>query len=144
VTVDYKALVRRLYEEVENEQKLDLVPEIIHPEFRDVHNSGSPVPVVGVEGVKALAARLHATRELRVEIMDLIQEGDMVAAHLKFHTLQKTEFMGKPPTGQRFESQGVEIFRGKEGKLAERWVYIDQLSMMRTLGIIPPLGPAGK
>ncbi len=136
MATDYKTLVRRLYEEVENDQKLEVVQELIHPDFRDVHNSGPPVPVVGVEGVKALATRLHETRELRVEILDLIQEGDMVAAHLRFHTVHKTDFMGVPPTGQQFESQGVEIFRGKDGKLAERWVYIDQLSTMRTLGVL--------
>jgi predicted ester cyclase len=137
---DYKDLVRRLYEEVENGQKLDVVEELIHPDFRDVHNSVSPFPVVGVEGIKKLAVGLHEVMDLRVEILDLIGEGDMVAAHLKFHSVHKTEFMGKAPTGQRFESQGVEVFKGKDGKLAERWVYIDQLPVMRALGVVPAPG----
>lgn len=135
---DYKTLVRRLYEEVENGQKLEVVEELIHPDFRDVHNSVSPFPVVGVEGIKKLAGALHEVMELQVEILDLIQEGDMVAAHLKFHSIHKTDFMGKPPTGRPLESQGVEVFRGREGKLAERWVYIDQLPIMRELGVLPP------
>jgi predicted ester cyclase len=105
-----------------------------------VHNSVSPFPVAGVEGVKKLAVGLHAAMDLRVEILDLIQEGDMVAAHLKFHSAHQSDFMGKPPTGQRFESQGVEVFRGKDGKLAERWVYIDQLPIMRALGVVPGPG----
>src|SRR5579883_445998 len=137
---DYKTLVRRLYEEVENGQKLEIVEELIHPDFRDVHNSVSPFPVVGVEGIKKLASALHEVMDLRVEILDLIQEGDMVAAHLKFHSVHKTEFMGKAPTGQHLESQGVEVFRGRDGKLAERWVYIDYLPIMRTLGVIPVPG----
>lgn len=135
---DYKTLVRRLYEEVENGQKLEVVEELIHPDFRDVHNSVSPFPVVGVEGIKKLAGALHEVMELQVEILDLIQEGDMVAAHLKFHSIHKTDFMGKPPTGRPLESQGVEVFRGRDGKLAERWVYIDQLPIMRELGVLPP------
>jgi predicted ester cyclase len=137
---DYKDMVRRLYEEVENGQNLDVVEELIHPDFRDVHNSVSPFPVSGVEGVKKLAVGLHAAMDLRVEILDLIQEGDMVVAHLKFHSAHQSDFMGKPPTGQRFESQGVEVFRGKDGKLAERWVYIDQLPIMRALGVVPGPG----
>ena len=39
--------------------------------------------------------------------------------------------------GKSFTSQGVEIFRVANGKLVERWVFIDQLPVMRELGIIP-------
>ena len=42
-----------------------------------------------------------------------------------------------PAAGKSFTSQGVEIFRVANGKLVERWVFIDQLPVMRELGIIP-------
>ena len=137
---DYKSMVRRFYEEVETGQRLELVEELIHPDFRDVHNSAAPFPVVGVEVVKKLATGLHHALDLRIEILDLVAEGDKVTAHINCHVTHKADFMGKPPTGQQYEMQGVEIFRGKDGKLAERWVFIDQMPMMRALGVIPTPG----
>jgi predicted ester cyclase len=140
MATDYKSMVRRFYEEVENRQKLDVADELIHPEFRDVHNSASPFPVEGIEGVKKLATGLHHALDLQIEILELIAEGDRVTAHINCHVKHQSEFMGKAPTDEQFEMQGVEIFRGKDGKLAERWVFIDQIPMMRALGVLPNPG----
>src|SRR5690348_11218731 len=104
---DYKSMVKRFYEEVENGQKLELVDELIHPDFRDVHNSASPFEVVGIDGVKKLAVGLHHAMDLRIDVLNLIAEGDMVTAHINCHATHQTDFMGKAATGQHFEMQGV-------------------------------------
>lgn len=137
-----KTLVRRFYEEVENQQKLDVVDELFDPNFRDVYNSASPFPVKGLEGVKQLAVGLKNAMDLHLTIEDLIAEGDMVVARLSSHVTHQAPFMGVAPTGKHVESQLVEIFRVANGKLIERWVFVDMMPMMRELGVLPSPAPA--
>jgi ketosteroid isomerase-like protein len=45
--------------------------------------------------------------------------------------------MGAAPTGKKYTNKGVEIFRVAGGKLAERWVYLDRIPLLKELGVIP-------
>lgn len=132
-----KNLVRRFYDEVENQGKLELVDELFAVDFKDVYNTASPFPVKGIDGVKKLAAALHDNLDLKIEIEDLVAEGDMVVARVTSTTTHKMPMMGVPPSGRVYTTRGVEIFRVIEGKLAERWVYFDRIPMLRDLGLIP-------
>ncbi|MFM9968864.1 MAG: ester cyclase [Burkholderiales bacterium] len=132
-----KTLVRRFYDEVENQGKHELVDDLFASDFQDVYNTASPFPVRGTEGVKKLAKALHDNLDLHVEIEDLVAEGDKVVAQVITTTTHKNPFLGVAPTGKVFASRGVEIFRVRQGKLCERWVYIDRMPMLRELGIIP-------
>ena len=132
-----KNLVRRFYEEIENQQKLELVDELVAPDFRDVYNSASPFPVIGIEGVKKLAKALHENMNLHIVVEDLIAEGDRVMARFSSTSTPKVPVMGVAPTGRQFTNQGVEIFRVVGGKLAERWVFIDRVPMLKELGVLP-------
>jgi len=132
-----KRLVRRFYEEVENQGKLDVVDELFAADFRDVYNTASPFPVKGIDGVKKLAGALHEHLDLSIQIEDLISDGDRVVARIACGITHKNVFMGASPTGRKFVAKGVEIFRVVGGKLAERWVYIDMMPMMKELGVVP-------
>jgi predicted SnoaL-like aldol condensation-catalyzing enzyme len=130
----HKELVRRFYGEVENELKLDVADELVHPDFKDVYNTVAPFPVVGVQGIKDLAAALHERLDSEIVIEDLVAEGDRVVARI-------TSRPRGPEGGAGDESNaihGVEIFRVAEGKLIERWVFIDLLPMLRKQGTLPP------
>ena len=52
----------------------------------------------------------------------------------------KGEFMGIAATGKKVEVQEVHIARMVGGKMAEHWESVDQLGMMRQLGVIPEQG----
>ncbi len=45
------------------------------------------------------------------------------------------EFMGKPATGKRFESEAIHLYRVENGKLSEHWAKRDDLGMARQLGL---------
>lgn len=135
-----KTLVRRFYEEVENDGKLDVVEELFDPDFRDVYNSVAPFPVNGHEGVKQLAVGLKKAMNLHLTVENLIAEGDFVVAHLTSHSTHQAPFMGVEPTGKQIESQLVEIFRVVDGKLKERWVFVDMMPMLRAIGVLPSPG----
>ncbi|NKX43724.1 ester cyclase [Roseicyclus persicicus] len=56
-------------------------------------------------------------------------------------------FMGLPATGTKAEFRVVDIYRRQGGKLAENWVFIDLLHMLRTQGVdvlarMETLGPS--
>lgn len=132
-----KQLVRRFYDEIENQQKLEVADEIVAADFRDVYNTAAPFPVVGIDGVKRLAQALHENMDLHLEIEDLIAEGDRVVARLSGHMTHKIPLFGTTPSGRQLPTNGVEIFRVVNGKLAERWVFIDMAATMKELGVLP-------
>jgi predicted ester cyclase len=132
-----KQLVRRLYEEVENQLKLEVADEIVAADFRDTYNTAAPFPVVGVEGIKKLATALHEAMGIHLEVEDLIAEGDRVVARISGHITHKVPLFGVAPTGRQIPTHGVEIWRVANGKLAERWVFIDMAATMKELGVLP-------
>jgi predicted ester cyclase len=132
-----KQLVRRFYDEVENQGRLEVTEELFTADFRDVYNSSSPFPVVGIDGVKKLATALKEHLGLHITIEDLIAEGDRVVARISSTSTPKVPVMGVDTGGRSFSGQGVEIFRVAGGKLAERWVFIDRVPLMKELGVFP-------
>jgi steroid delta-isomerase-like uncharacterized protein len=138
VSEQNKSLVRRFYEEVENKGNLALVDELFAPDFKDVYNTVAPFPVQGREGIKRLAAALKQMMDLHITVEELVAEGDKVVARFTSRSTHKTEFFGVPATGKQLPGAGVEIFRIANGKIAERWVYIDMMPTLAALGVLPP------
>ena len=131
-----KTLVRRFYDEVENQQKLNVAEELFSADFKDVYNTAAPFPVVGIDGIKKLAVGLHEMMDLHITIEDLVAEGDRVVARITCDATHKAPFMGAAPTGKKMKTQGVEMFRVVGGKLAERWVFIDMIPMLKDTGVL--------
>jgi predicted ester cyclase len=52
------------------------------------------------------------------------------------------EFMGMPPTGKRFEVEGFDMVRVRDGQFTEHWGLFDTMTMMQQLGAIPAPAPA--
>jgi len=49
----------------------------------------------------------------------------------------REEFRGIAPTGNELDITGIGIFRFADGKVVESWDNLDQLGMMRQLGVMP-------
>jgi predicted ester cyclase len=45
--------------------------------------------------------------------------------------------MGLPPTGKGIEMTGIEIFRLRDGRIAELWGEANLMGLMQQLGILP-------
>ena len=115
-----KAVVRRFYEEVENEGKLELIDELVDTNFRDAYNTVAPFPVVGSEGVKKLVTALRSSGTFHLNVEELIAEGDKVVCRMSSNRTATTA------SGEEVKTQLVEILRIANGKIAERWVIIDR------------------
>lgn len=131
-----KAVVRRVFEEMVDQGRLELADELIADDV-EIH---SPVPGAegGREGFRRfIGGFLAGFPEQRTELHELISEGDRVAVRHTHHAVNTGEFLGMPPTGREVVVSGIEIFRLRDGQVAEFWHQDDLLGLLQQLGAIP-------
>src|SRR4051812_5117861 len=107
-----KALVRRYFEELSNEGKLDIAQEILTPE--------------AVVPVQQLITMLHrAFPDFHVTIEDQLAEDDKVVTRFTARGTHlgvwRSSLGAIEPTGKSFEHEGIRIFRIAESRLVETW-----------------------
>ncbi len=118
-----KRLVRRLVDEVVNARSLDVLDEV-------------------ADGEIATAARRwigpfrEAFPDFKMEVVDLVAEGDQVVGHFKCSGTHEGEWRSRPPTGRRFEEvDEIYIFRIENGRLTGATAVVeDNLTRMKQLG----------
>src|SRR5262245_50107653 len=137
---EHKALVRRFWEEVFNQKRLERADAYVAQDYLD--HGAQPGQGPGLEGAKWQRWALYfaAIPDLHATIDDMVAEGDKVSVRFTVAGTQVGELMGVPPTGKRFDVGAMCIYRIAEGKVAEQWEQIDMLGLLRQLGAIP--GPA--
>ena len=109
------------------------VDELIHPSHVD---HAPEQDSTGPDGVRRSLRWVRDTfGDRRVDIEDLIASGDRVVARVRFSAIQAGELYGKPATGRRFEAEQVHIWRVADGRLAEHWMFRDDLGTMQQLGL---------
>ena len=105
----------------------------IEPGFRR-HDPGLPFEVVGPQGVERLAdALLPAIPDMRLDIDDVVAEGEKVLVRLTIRGTHGGELMGVAPTGRPIEVAVLDLFHIRGGKLAEHWALLDNLGLLRQI-----------
>lgn len=67
---------------------------------------------------------------------DMIAEGDKVAVRARFQGAHNGDLMGIPPTKKQVDVPFQIIYRIADGKIAEHWMSVDQMDLMKQLGVI--------
>lgn len=134
-TEENKIIVRKFFEEGPSKGNLNIANELLSPDFA-LH---VPLPAPsGIEGINEVITSCRAAFEhLNVTIEDMIAEGNNVAVRFTAHGVHKGDFMGLQATGKPITMTGIEVFRIKDGKIAELWGEANLLGLMQQLGIIP-------
>ena len=92
----------------------------------------------GIDGIKAFYATVwSAFPDARLELEDVIEEGDKLAARFALRATHRGEFMGVPATGRPIAITGITILRFRDGKCVERWSEANFLAMLQQIGAIP-------
>jgi steroid delta-isomerase-like uncharacterized protein len=138
-TESNKDLVRRYYDEVLNEGKIDALDELAVPDYQE--NDPLPGQSTGLQGLRDRVSILLSALSPHFTVHDVIAEGDRVVVRWTNAGKHVGEFFGMPATGREFDIAGIDIHRVQDGKLAEHWHVVDQLTMLQQLGAIP--GPEG-
>lgn len=88
------------------------------------------------EGTKRWnAAIIEAFPDYHVTVDDQIAEGDKVVTRWTVHGTHKGQFQGIAPTGRHVSITGTTINRYVGEKIAESWIELDTLDLMRQLGV---------
>ena len=112
-----KAAQRRIIEEVINRKNLDLADELFSEEH-ELHPEAARV-ARGPEGMKQAFAGLHEEfPDVRVEIEEMVAEGDVVAVRLTFGGTHA-------PSGERATWPEMVFARFSGGKAVESWEVTD-------------------
>lgn len=129
-----KALVKRFFALGPSQGDLKSADELLADDFT-LH---VPLPCSpGVKGMNEVITACRAAFEhLDVTVEDMVAEGDLVAARFTARGVHKGAFMGLPATGKSITMTGIEIFRIKNGRIAELWGEANLLGLMQQLGII--------
>lgn len=113
-----EAFVRRHFEDFVNRQDLSAADRNFATDYRE-HGTDVPAGLPpGPEGPKQyLAAAFKRFPDIHVTIEDIISEGDRVAVRNTWRATDRD-------SGQKIEFSGIVIWRIAEGKLAERWAFL--------------------
>ena len=134
-TESNRSLVKRYYEEVFNRGDVGLIDQLAIADY-DEH-SPFPGQPNGIEGLKARTAGLLAAFKPVFILHEVVAEGDTVVVYWTNTGTHSGPFMGIPPTGRTVKISGVDIYRIRDGKMAEHWHVVEQLQMLQQLGVIP-------
>ena len=134
-----KAVVRRWIEAF-NERDKRAEAEARAPGYL-AHVPGESAPLDSEAWTRFLTPFEEAFPDLRIEVKEILSEGDLVAASVEFGGTHRGEFQGIPPTNKRVSFTGIEVNRMVDGKVEEHWVELDLLGMMQQLGLVVVPGP---
>jgi non-heme chloroperoxidase len=131
-----KATFRRYIEEVWKDEQLDIADEVFADRYLS-HQSDGTALERGPEDVKKFVMEYRsAFSDIEDIVEDMIGEGDRVVTRWTLRVTHTGEFRGIPATGKRITITGIGIFRfSEEGKVVESWDSLDQLGMLRQLGV---------
>jgi steroid delta-isomerase-like uncharacterized protein len=135
-TEQNKRIVRRFYQELWNEGKLESADELFAPEF--VGHAPGNTGTKGPEGVKQFVATWRAAMpDLQLTIDQQYAEGDMVGTVFTGTGTQTGPLMGIPPTGKSVTVKGMAIQHLTNGQVVSDWGEFDILGLLQQLGVAP-------
>jgi len=136
-----KAIALRLVE-VFNGRRLDLLEDVLHPEFRGrgISASAPDEPEVGPGARRKLYEMFYeAIPDARGEVVDVVAEGDKVVLVDRFGGTHRGQFLGRPGTGDHIEWLAMHIYTIRDGKVLEDAYMRDELAIMQQLGPVPSI-----
>jgi predicted ester cyclase len=127
-----ESLISAIDDGDESQVRTLLAPEIVsHGAFGDVEG---PDGFVGI--------MLHNVRtgfpDAHVDLVELVEEGDMISFRLAGHGTHLGSFLGLEPTGRTVRIGGIHLVRVRNQRIAEHWQGPDILAMLIDMGAFPP------
>ena len=126
-----KAIARKLFEEILNTRKLELLDQVVADEFTGPH---------GLKGTAGFAATvrpvIEAFPDVKWTIEDLIAEGDKVVVKWSWKGTNKNSFDGFPANNKEVAHHAIHIFQFSGCKITNAWMQSDRLGFYQQIGVI--------
>jgi predicted ester cyclase len=131
-TEQNKAVVRRFIMEPLSGRNLSVADEVLAPNYVNRLTGGDLAAFKGM-----LTGMSTALSDVRIEIDDLVAEGDSVVARWKMEATHSGSLMGETPTGKRVSTRGLTYYRLVDGRIVEDDP-ISSPDLLQLLGIQMP------
>ncbi|MEO6286384.1 MAG: ester cyclase family protein [Dyadobacter sp.] len=130
-------LASRYFEEIMSQGNLDVIEEILDPEFAFIIPT-QPEPIAGYPAFKGFVSYLrNAFPDIKFTVMRQTAEGNKVASRWNIEGTHLGEFLGAPATGNHVKDYGIDIFTIKNGKIVSVHVNENDFGLMQQLGALP-------
>ena len=130
-----KAAVRRFFQLIDR-QEVVAAMEVFADDYR-LHMSGNPEPMTAQEFAGFGQMFFSAMPDLTHTVDALVADEDQVACRLTVAGTHRGELMGFPPTGRAVQVNSFNLYRFRDGRIAEQWITFDVMSLMQQIGAVP-------
>ncbi|MDQ4116652.1 MAG: ester cyclase [Actinomycetota bacterium] len=136
-----KQLVDDFIQDLFSKGDLDAVDRYLAPTFVN-HDPPFPGAPTGPEGLRQAAAMFRAALpDWHSDLEQLVAEDDVVVERFTARGTHTGEaLMGVPASGRTIVLAGINVFRIAGGRIVERWGRLDELGLLRQLGLAPSAG----
>ena len=137
MSIDHvKTLVTRYFEEVWNQGRVDVLDELLTPDYRN-HSPSIPNPRPGPADLKPIVMAMRAgIPDLHYEVLDLIATPEKVAVYVRLTGTHTGTLFGIAATGRTIDVRQMQIEWLEEGRISQHWRVTDELTLMRQLGVL--------
>ena len=131
-----EAVVRRFYEEMNNDRKLELAPDLFTSDHK-FHDPQIPAVADGPEGVAATVKVYQDGVDGHWQIEEIFSTDDKVVVRWSGSGTHNGDVNGIPATGKKIRVDAIAIHRVAGGKIAETWEVWDTLGFLQQIGVVP-------
>jgi len=129
---DNKAVVERMFDEIINQGRLELVDELFDPGFTSETQQGT----LDRDGFREFVRSWRAAfPDVHTEVGDLIAEDDRVAWSVRATGTHGGDFMGIPATGRRVDFGSLNVAEFRDGRGYRHKVVMDLPALLAQLGV---------
>jgi len=140
---ELRALFDREVRDVWGRADIDVLGEILSPGFVN-HDPAYPA-VVDFESFKRWVSDwIDRAPDMQLTIENTVAEGDMMAVRWSVKWTDEKGISGFLPTRKVITVTGMDILRGADGKIVERWSGKDVLGVLQQVGIVPKQWDVGE
>jgi predicted ester cyclase len=123
---ELKPMIRKIFEEAYNKGNLEVLDELIAPNY--LRHQPPMKKVEGVEAYKKFVADVRsAYTNFNIRLEEILVDGNKTVVRITLtgkHT-GKTPTLMAPPTGKEISMVGCVVSTWENGKVVEEWVYND-------------------
>jgi steroid delta-isomerase-like uncharacterized protein len=135
-----EAMVRRMFDEAWNRGNLNVVDELLAPDYEC---AGPHESFRGAKGMKDAITRYRtAFPDCRMRIEEMFTAGDKVAVRYSYEGTHKGNFDGIAPTGRSVRGEGITLIHFRDGRATGEHNISDALGTFQQLGVVTLPGKA--
>jgi steroid delta-isomerase-like uncharacterized protein len=136
-------IVRRFFEEVWNNRRLELLDELVDPNCVTHQFKSAAGPVVTAsrgppELREHIAGWLKAFPDIAITIESQTASGENVISWTTMRGRHRGTWQGVPATNREITIRTVAQHRIENGRIVEDWVIVETLGLFQQLGLLPP------